>query len=422
MGTGKFLRVLLLLCLLPACLAPETKKVVFAVGGAPRELAVWEDFLRDFERVSGIGVVLVRQPADTDRQRQGLMIALKAGVPDPDVFLMDVSWLALFARSGWLEPLPEFDPSPFFADVVREVDTYQGRLLALPVYMDGGLLYCRRDLLNRFGLDPPETLAELLSSSRTVQEKMKAENPQFFGFVWQGAQYEGLICSFLEFAGKEGGILWRAGKFHLDLPANRKALRFMRDLIWKYKVSPPSTFTEMKEEQARILFQRGDALYERNWPYAWSLHQSPESKVRKKIGIAPFPGMNRHDSVSTLGGWHIGISRFSDMKREARELVKYVVSAQGQKKMLLRLGWNPGRQDLYHDPEVLAQMPHLRDLQTIFQKSRPRPAVPYYPQLSEILQRRIHGAIANRASPEEALRQAEEEIAALVGRYESFRP
>ena len=422
MGTGKFRMLLLFLFLLLGCGSPETQKVVFSVGGAPKELAAWDDLLRDFEGISGIPVELLRQPADTDRQRQGLMISLKAGLPDPDVFLMDVSWLALFARSGWLEPLPEFDASPFFDEVVRKVDTYQGRLLALPVYMDGGLLFYRRDLLDRFGLRPPETLAELLSSSWKLQEEMRAQHPAFFGFVWQGAPYEGLICSFLEFTGKEGGFRLQDGKVLLNLPANRTALRFMRDLIWKYKISPPSTFTEMREEQARLFFQRGDALYERNWPYAWSLHQSPESKVRQKIGIAPFPGMNRNDSVSTLGGWHIGISRFSNVKREAREFVKYVVSERGQKKMVLRLGWNPGRQDLYRDPEVLAKMPHLRDLQPIFQRTRPRPVVPYYPQMSEIVQRRIHAVIANLASPEEALREAEKEIAALLGRYELNRP
>jgi ABC-type glycerol-3-phosphate transport system substrate-binding protein len=108
LGTGKFRIVLLFLFLLLGCGSPEAKKVVFSVGGAPQELAGWEDLLRDFERVSGIGVELQRQPADTDRQRQGLMIAMKAGMPNPDVFLMDVTWLPLFARSGWL-----FWRSPF---------------------------------------------------------------------------------------------------------------------------------------------------------------------------------------------------------------------------------------------------------------------------------------------------------------------
>ena len=413
--------IFILFFLLSGCRSSETKKVVFSVGGAPNEIEAWEDLLRDFKGISGIPVELRRQPADTDRQRQSLLISLKAGLADPDVFLMDVSWLALFAWSRWLDPLPGFDVSPFFAEVVRKVDTFEDRLLSLPVYMDGGLLFYRRDLLERFGLHPPQTLAELLSSSLKVQEEMRAENPGFFGFVWQGAQYEGLICNFLEFAGKQGGFVLHEGKIILDLPANRKALRFMRDLIWKEKISPPSTFTEMREEQTRLFFQRGDALYERNWPYAWSLHRSPDSKVRRKIGLAPFPGLSRGDSVSTLGGWHIGVSRFSDCKREARDFLKYVVSERGQKKMVLRLGWNPGRQDLYRDPEVLERMPQLQALQPIFQQTRPRPVVPYYPQMSEIAQRRIHGVIAGQDSPEEALREADKEIAALLARYETSR-
>jgi len=43
----------------------------------------------------------------------------------------------------------------------------------------------------------------------------------------------------------------------------------MSDLINKHKISPPSTYTEMDEEGARLTFQSGNAMFERNWPYAW---------------------------------------------------------------------------------------------------------------------------------------------------------
>ncbi len=410
--------ILTALSVMCAC-SQEENPVVFAVGGAPTSLAFWEEVVRDFEKESGIPVELLRQPMDTNQRREGLVVALHARQSTPDVFLMDVAWLGLFVASRWLEPLgSEIDQTPFFGSVLKMTDIHEGQLMALPVFMDGGLLYYRRDLLDRFGIAaPPKTWTELLSNARTVQDKMRGTNPDFYGFVWQGAQYEGLICNFLEFAGSNGGFVIEKNKILMDTPENRRALSFMADLIWTHHVSPPNVFTEMKEEEARASFEAGNALFERNWPYAWALHQSPESKVRGKTGVAPIPAPPAGESVSTLGGWHIGISRFSDVKAQALELVRFVTSSQTQKKLVLNLGWNPGRKDLYSDPQVLDRAPHLAQLKDVFQNARPRPVLPYYTQISAIVQPYINGVLAGKYAPEPALAAAEKEVAALMERY-----
>jgi multiple sugar transport system substrate-binding protein len=414
----KWVLPLLVAAALLGCGNKNPNKVVFFVGGAPDELDAWESLVKDFERDSGIFVELLRQPSNTDQQRQSLIVSLDAKLKNPDVFLMDVAWVGLFAQSGWLEPLRGIDLSPYFEKVIQQVDTCKGNLIALPVYMDGGLLYFRRDLLEklRAGL-PPETWNDLLNDSLEVQSQTRPAHPAFYGFVWQGAEYEGLICNFLEFAGTRGGFIFKKDRVILDTPENRWAVQFMHDLIWKFKVSPPNTYTEMREEQTRLFFQAGDALFERNWPYAWNLHQGEGSGVKDKTGIAPLPAPPSGGSVSTLGGWHIAVSKYSDAKDQALAFVKYVTSYKGQKKMVLLLGWNPGRQDLYHDREVLKKMPFLTELRDIFVHARARPVVPYYPQISHIAQRWINAALAGRCTPKHALQQAEGEIAALLDRY-----
>ena len=392
--------------------------MIFSVGGAPDELDAWESLARDFEARSNISVEVLRQPADTAQQRQGLVLSMKAGLPDPDVFLMDVAWIGLFAHSNWLEPLSGMDTASYFEEVLRGVDTHEGALVAVPVYMDAGLLYYRRDLLEEYRVpDAPATWDELRSISLRVQQDLSKENPSFFGFVWQGAQYEGLICTFLEFAGAGGGLLTPDSRVVLDTDRNRRALQFMHDLIWKFRISPPNTFTEMREEQVRRHFQRGDALFERNWPYAWNLHQNPDSPVKGKTGIAAVPGPLLGQSAPTLGGWHIGISRFSDSKEAAQKFVDYVTSYEGQKKMVLLTGWNPGRRDLYEDREILEKMPFLKSLEPVFLRARARPGLPYYSRVSDIVQRWVNAALAGRIRPELALGHAEREISALVARY-----
>ena len=123
-------------------------------------------------------------------------------------------------------------------------------------------------------------------------------------------------------------------------------------------------------------------------------------------------------SVSTLGGWHIGLSSASDNKEAGRRLICFLTSLPVQKKLALKLGWNPGHVGVYRDPEVLAAEPYLKSLLPVFEHATPRPILPYYTQLSEILQRHINNVLAGNASPEEALRRAEEEMTPVIRRYQ----
>lgn len=407
-----------------AC-AKKPAELVFSVGGAPNEVEVWERIVKRFSEEKGVKASLLRQPTDSDQRRQGLLVPLKSEKMDPDVFLADIAWIGQFAASGWLEDLGPYaakdgtDLKPFWPKVLDFADRYDGRLAALPVYVDAGLLYYRTDLLKKYGYKaPPDTWPGLLAASLKIQAGERAANPAFFGFVWQGAQYEGLVCDFLEFASSgEKAIAFTDGKVKLATPENVRALAFMRDAILKEKISPPNTYTEMKEEEVRTFFQEGKAAFERNWPYAWGLHQQPDSPVRGKVGIAPLPRFAGGVSVSTLGGWHIAVSRFSDDKPGAWEFVKYVTSPAVQKELALELGWNPGRMDVYRDRDVLKAYPHFARLEKIFANAYPRPNVPYYTQVSAILQRHLNSALSGASEPEAALKAAEAEVNEAAARY-----
>jgi multiple sugar transport system substrate-binding protein len=265
--------------------------------------------------------------------------------------------------------------------------------------------------------DPPETWNELLDLSQRIIEK-KEDEDGLYGFLWQGAQYEGLVCTFLEFISSNGGAIYVDGSFRLNTDENVKALQFMVDLIHEYRVSPPSTFTEMKEEEVRRAFQRGDAVFERNWPYAWKLHQAEDSPVQGKVGIAALPHFPGSTSASTLGGWHVGISQFSDVKEQAWKLLRFLTSSDAQRKLALNLGWNPGRSDVYRDEEVLLELPHLERLRDVFTHAVARPNLPYYTQVSAVIQRNVNKCLAGNIDPGQALEQTQREIEEMTRIYE----
>ncbi|MBU1106198.1 MAG: extracellular solute-binding protein, partial [Candidatus Riflebacteria bacterium] len=198
-----FLSAILLfasLILLNGC--QQQPRLTFMVGGAPNELAFFENLLASFTVETGFEVALIRQSTDSTQRKQGILLALRGQRPDPDVMLLDVAWIGQIAASNWLEPLDsyEINQQDFFASIIKLADTYENKLIGLPLYIDGGLLYYRRDLLQKHGFtQPPQTWSELRQMSEQIMPIEREQNPNFWGYVWQGAQYEGLICNALEF-------------------------------------------------------------------------------------------------------------------------------------------------------------------------------------------------------------------------------
>ena len=203
----------------------------------------------------------------------------------------------------------------------------------------------------------------------------------------------------------------------LDNAANREAATFMRDLIHKYKISPPNTYTDMKEEEVRMVFQSGNALFERNWPYAYKLHQSENSPVKGKIGVALLPHFQNGKSVSTLGGWHVGLSKYSRNKENAFRCIAYLMSSDAQKQFATVLGWNPGRKDVYDDSLVRKSMPQAQVLREVFDHAVARPALPHYSYMSSALQRYLSAVLSEKMEVKDAFGECEVELQGMMKQY-----
>lgn len=389
-------------------------------GGAPHEISLLETIVSDFERETGERVRLIRQTTQTDQRRQSLLLALRGGSTDPDVFLLDVAWVAQFAASGWLLPLQErgVDPEAFLRRFLEPSTDGHGNLLCVPLYVDTGVLYARSDLLAKYGYPaPPRSWSELRAMAQRVQDGERSEgHGDFWGFVWQGAEYEGLVANALEyFSAAGGGFLDPAGRPALNRPANLRALRFMRDLIWRWRVSPPHTYTSMQEEDARRLFQSGRALFERNWPYAFRMHGAEGSAVRNRFYLLPLPRFSGGRQASCAGGWQVAVSVYADRKPQAVRFLRHLVSAKVQRRLALELGWNPGRADLYADAALRRELPHLAMLREVFDRAVFRPLIPEYTQVSRALQPLFNAVLAGEREPEEALEEAQERVERILG-------
>jgi multiple sugar transport system substrate-binding protein len=389
--------------------------IVFKHGKIAGDPARFRAILDRFEQKNpGITVQDETLPASTDEQHQFYVINLEGRSADFDVLALDVIWVPEFARAGWLRDLssllPERERRGFFPGPIEAV-TSRGKLFAVPWYIDAGLLYYRSDLLAKYGMQVPRTWQELVRTAQAIT----AKEPGLYGFIWQGKQYEGLVCNVLEYLWGNGGEVLADGVPSLDSPENIEALQFMRDLIARYGVTPALVTTAI-EEPTRHLFGSGRALFMRNWPYAWNLFQQEGSAVRGKVGVAPLPSFPGHGSVSTLGGWQLGVNAYSRRPAAAEKLVRYLTSRAVQKELALAVGYKPTRRALYQDPDLLREQPFTASLAGVMLRARPRPVTPYYMMITQVLQPEFSAAISGIKSPEAALASADQQVRVILGR------
>ena len=189
------------------------------LGADPAPL---RELVAGFERENpGVRVELQVIPNAADLAHQLLVTALGARSQDLDVFVLDVVWVAEFARAGWLADLsgvlpPERVREEFLAGPAEAV-VQGGRTRAAPWFVDVGLLYFRKDLVP----EPPRTYAALEEAAA----RARAQDAGLAGYLWQGRQYEGLSCNFFEAVWGHGGEPLAGERLVLDAPEARAARR-----------------------------------------------------------------------------------------------------------------------------------------------------------------------------------------------------
>ena len=278
---------------------------------------------------------------------------LSAGSSDIDILQIDVVWPGILAQDLLdLTPYAGKNTVGDFPVYVKN-DTIGGHLVAMPWFADAGVMYYRKDLLDKYGVKVPDTWEELTADAKKIQDAERAAgHTKMWGFVWQGRNYEGLTCDALEWVQSfnGGAIVDASGKVTINNPGAISALTMAHG--WVGTISPEGVLN-YSEEEARGVFQSGDAVFMRNWPYAWSLANSDDSPIKGKVGIAVLPKggqVGRHAAV--LGGWQLAVSKYSKHPDVAASLVMYLTSPAEQKRRAIEGGYASTLVDLYKDKGV----------------------------------------------------------------------
>jgi multiple sugar transport system substrate-binding protein len=334
-------------------------------------------------------------PSSSTEVHQALVQQLARHNGTPDVFTQDVIWIAEFAGAGWALPLdPYIDAATraqYFPGTIAAC-TVNGKLTALPWFVDSGMLFYRTDLLQKVGAAVPQTWDDLQTISQEVQKAGVAP----WGFFWQGKQAEVLVCNLVEFVTSAGGgILAPDGKTVLiDQESAIMAVEFMRNAIAGVKISPPDVLS-WDEEPSRRPFTSGQSAFLRNWSYTWGIAQDPkESTVVDKVGVAPLPHFPGGKSAACLGGYQYGVNASTKNREAAIDFLTWMSSPATQLRFATDVGLAPTRPAVFDEAALIKSQPFMHSLRDVFTGATPRPVTPLYSQVTLALQSGVSRALA----------------------------
>jgi len=353
-------------------------------------------------------VKLLELSDSADAQRSSMVQNFQAKTGTYDVVNADVIWTAEFAARGWLEELGDAAAPQGIIPAVMETGKFDNKIYAAPWSSDGGMLYYRSDLVPT----PPKTWDELKQMCTTIAKPKGMDC-----FAGQYKQYEGLTVNASEAINSAGGdVMKNSGKeVAVDSAEARKGLEFLVN-GFKDGTIPKAAIT-YQEEEGRRSFQQGKLLFLRNWPYVYNLATKPgkDSVIQTKFKVAPLPGPDG-PGASTLGGHNLALSKFSKNKATARDWIKFMQSAETQKRITADMGLAPVLESLYDDPALVKDKPYLPVLKESILKAKVRPVTPNYNAVTLAIQKHSYAALQGQKTVDQAIKDMAAELDAASKR------
>lgn len=380
----------------------------------------WNEALtKKFRELTGIEVQTILPGNDTTLVLSGYLREFASGSPQADVYAIDIVWPGIL--SNYAEDLrPAFRDLGDMVPALVQNNTVDGKLVAVPYFVEVSLLYYRLDLLEKYQFaKPPRTWNELEHQAQVIANGERANSKNaFWGFLWQGAASEALTCNALEWQISQGGgwLLKSDGTLSLQHAPTVEA--FERARRWIGTLSPPEVTGQLEDDSLQI-WKNGDAAFMRNWPYAYLESMRSDSSVRNRVGVTLVPKGDgpegRHADI--LGGFQLMVSKTSTKKAAAIELVKFLSSPEIQRVNATTRGYAPTRPALYDSPALKsnALFTALRDALLKGAVTRPSTiAGPRYDRLSTAYFSAVRQILIGQKSAPIAVTQLEKQLQRII--------
>ncbi len=367
-------------------------------------------------RIEVVPVNLPFEKFSTNERKELLARSLRNKSDRLDIFAVDLIWVPRFSR--WSEPLDSRFPPPERARILPQAEAsclFDSTLFAVPMYIDIGMLYFRRDLIEQ--LPGGRALRDRLRASVTWDEFLAAGREAVRSghpfYLFQANDYEGLTCNFFELIAGQDESFFQRRPLDFESPVARRALSMLVGFVRTDRISPPAV-TEFDEIHSYNYTLDHDGFCVRGWPnFIESFRTSYAARAKvDQLERGALPHFEGHRPVAVYGGWNLMISRYSTRKQEAMEFARFCQREDMQKTMFEIGGFIPTNLQVYADTAYVSHHPVLLYYKELIEHGFHRPALVEYTRMSDIVSRAVHRAVKGELKVDDALHEASREIQA----------
>ncbi|HEY6839726.1 MAG TPA: sugar ABC transporter substrate-binding protein [Chthoniobacterales bacterium] len=364
--------------------------------------------LKQFEKETGIRVRMDAIDYSQLRQKQTLNLSGKTGAYDL-VWVQEV-WLPEYVSSGYLHPLDDFvkdealngkdfDFQDFNPNLIK-INTINGKLYALPTFVQTPLMVYNKELLQKAALSAPKTWEETLAVAKVLHDKGK-------GIALPAKQGLAAVDIWIALARSNNGDYFdQKGKLQLVTEQNIETVEYWKNLV---EVAMKGS-TNWHFDEVNKALQFGEAPIGLTVSgLCGALEDEQQSKVAGKVGYAALPYKIR--PFGTLSFWSWCVAADSRHPKEAYRLAAWLTSKSVEKEMSLKNGQIAARQSLFGDPELVSKAPWLAGVAEALKNAGTQPLHKNAPQLMEAMEAALSAVAVNGGDPKEQLEQVQKALA-----------
>jgi len=396
----------------------EVTKIHYADNISDTHKKLIEMFNRKYKgEIKVIPIDLPFTKFSTNERKELLVRSLRGKNKKIDVFATDQIWIPRFLK--WAEPLDKYFEKSEKEEILEsayQTCINEGKLFSIPMYMDFGVLFYRKDLIDQF--QKGDRIKKQINNSIRWQdfidlgEQWNESHEKNSFFLYLGDNYEGLICNYLEILYSKEGQYDPKQKGDLLKKKKIRSLKFLKDLIYEYELTPQAV-KNFKEVDLYRYAMKNDIPFFRGWISSLkdtSIFGKYSEKV-KFLDYAPLPHFDDKHSRYVFGGWNLMISEFSQNKQEAVKFLKFIISPEAQKFIYEHAYYMPVLENFYQKQNILSKKEYKLFSRVIKKYGSHRPSYENYTRISNVVSYYINQCLSHKSIlPGTSLRKAQKSI------------
>ncbi|MGA9254742.1 MAG: extracellular solute-binding protein, partial [Roseobacter sp.] len=398
---------------------------------------VMDNLKRQFEQ--SVGAQIHQRAFSIDRLHEEAVRNADRKASRYDIIAIDLPWVGDFAERGILMPLDDamdiasVDPADFHT-AGWQAAHWGGKPYGLPAQTTPELLFYRKDMFAKAGLEPPATTDALLAAAKALHDPQRGQH----GIAWNAARGTALghtvLMTLADFGQPVLDLPPVAGGFatnHLadrrynvtiDTEAGLRAAEFLLELL---EYSPPDILSMSWYERVRPYAAGRIAMaygYTLLAPY---FELDDESPANGQTGYLPHPAGSDAGQIAPVGGYIMGIPANlpPDRVPAAVEALRVFTSPEAQKLYVQNGSRTNPRYSVGADPDVRRLSPIFEAVDAMSWRDElqfwPRPPVPEISEIIQICGEEFHDMLRGLTDPAETLRRAQKRADALIKQHRS---